>query len=291
MPRLCLRLTSKPNRFLVLFFLLLLLTGCAGYSNSSAQNSQDNQPESSIIAAQPLNYQDYAEVLREYVDASGRVDYEKLQNNRQKLDKFNAALGSVPPNTYESWTDEEKIAFLINAYNSLTLEVIVDNYPTKSIRDIPGVWNRKKFRVIGQEMTLNDIEHEILRKEFDEPRIHMALVCASIGCPNLRTEPFMGEKLNSQLDEQTRVFLANPDNFRLDRDSERVYVSSIFKWFGKDFEKSYGKKENFANLNGKETAFLNFISQYLNPAEEEYLAQGGYKVSYLDYDWSLNAKR
>jgi hypothetical protein len=267
------------------------LTSCGGYSNSEAQNSQEKQLESSVVAAQPLNYQDYAEVLQEYVDRSGRVDYEGLKNNRQKLDKFNGAIGSVLPTTYESWTNEEKIAFLINAYNSLTLEAIIDNYPTKSIRDIPGVWDRKKFKVVGQEMTLNDIEHEILRKKFNEPRIHMALVCASIGCPKLRTEPYTGENLNAQLDEQTRVFLAIPDNFRIDRDSKRVYVSSILKWFGEDFEKSYGKKANFANLNGKETAFINFISQYLSPAEREYLTQGGYRVSYLDYDWSLNAKQ
>ncbi len=279
---------NTPNRFLVLFTLFLLLTGCTGYSNSSAQGSQEKQAESTVVAAQPFTYQDYAAVLSQYVDASGRVDYEKLKNNRQKLDKFNAAIGSVARNTYESWTDEEKIAFLINAYNSLTLQAIVDNYPTESIRDIPGVWKRKQYKVIGQEMSLDDIEHEILRKEFDEPRIHMALVCASIGCPKLRTEPYTGEKLNAQLDDQTKVFLAILDNFRIDRAFNRVSVSSIFKWFGKDFQQSYGKKENFNNLNGKETAFLNFISQYLSPAEGNYLTQGGYKVSYLDYDWSLN---
>lgn len=283
-------LNHTPSRWLVSLTLVLLLTSCGGYSNSEAQNSPEKQSELSVVAAQPLSYQDYAEVLQNYVDASGRVDYEKLQNNRQKLDKFNATIGSVPLNTYESWTDEEKIAFLINAYNSLTLEAVVDNYPTESIRDIPGVWDRKKFRVIGQEMTLNEIEHEILRKQFNEPRIHMALVCASISCPKLRTEPFTGEKLNAQLDEQTKTFLAIPDNFRIDRDSERVYVSSIFKWFGKDFEKSYGKEKNFDNLNDKETAFINFISQYLSPTKQEYLSRGGYKVSYLDYDWSVNAK-
>jgi hypothetical protein len=282
---------NKPNQLLVLFPLLLLLSSCAVYSSSSTMGRQEEQKqESSVIASQPLNEEDYADVLKTYVDSSGRVDYEKLKNERQKLDKFNAAIGSVPSTTYEPRTDEEKIAFLINAYNSLTLEAIIDNYPTKSIRDIPGVWDRKKFRVIGQEMTLNDIEHQVLRQKFNEPRIHMALVCASIGCPKLRTEPYTGEKLNAQLDEQTRGFLTNPDNFRIDRESKRVYVSSIFKWFGEDFEKSYGKKENFENLNGKETAFLNFISQYLSPAAGEYLTQGGYQVSYLDYDWSLNAK-
>jgi ribosomal protein S18 len=283
---------DRLKHTLALFPLLLILTGCIEESNSSSLGGQEKQKqESSLIATQALTMVDYAEVLKEYVNSSGRVDYKRLKNNRQKLDKFNAIIGSVAPANYESWTDEDKIAFLINAYNSLTLEAIIDNYPTESIRDISGVWDRRKFKVVGREMTLDAIEHEILRKEFNEPRIHMALVCASIGCPKLNTEPFTGENLNTQLDEQTKAFLAIPDNFRIDRSSKQVYVSSIFKWFGEDFEKSYGQKENIVNLNGKETAFINFISQYLMPTEKEYLLRGGYGVSYLDYDWSLNDKK
>jgi hypothetical protein len=290
MPRL--HSIDRLNRILVLFPLLLILTACIEKSNSSSLGGQEKQKqESSVVADRSLNVADYAEVLKEYVDSSGRVDYENLKNNRQKLDKFNAAIGSTTSATYDSWTNEEKIAFLLNAYNSLTLEAIIDNYPTESIRDISGVWDRKKFKVIGQEMTLNDIEHEILRKKFNEPRIHMALVCASIGCPKLRTEPYTAENLNTQLDEQTKVFLAIPDNFRIDRSSKQVYVSSIFKWFGEDFEKSYSQKENFVNLNGKETAFINFIGQYLMPTDKEYLLRGGYRLSYTDYDWSLNGKQ
>jgi hypothetical protein len=290
MPRLY--LIDRLKHTLALFPLLLILTGCIEESNSSSLGGQEKQKqESSLIVTQALTMADYAEVLKEYVDSSGRVDYKRLKNNRQKLDKFNAIIGSVAPANYESWTDEDKIAFLINAYNSLTLEAIIDNYPTESIRDISGVWDRRKFKVVSREMTLDEIEHEILRKEFNEPRIHMALVCASIGCPKLNTEPFTGETLNTQLDKQTKAFLAIPDNFRIDRSSKKVYVSSIFKWFGEDFEKSYGQKENIVNLNGKETAFINFISQYLMPTEKEYLLQGGYGVSYLDYDWSLNDKK
>ena len=283
---------DKSNQFLVLLPLVLVLTSCSGYSNSHFIGSQGKAEQaSSLVAAQPLNYEDYADVLKKYVDSSGRVDYEKLKGDRQKLDQFNAGIASVSPALYESWTKEEKIAFLVNAYNSLTLESIINHYPVKSIKDIFGVWDRQQFKVIGQEMTLNNIEHETLRKNFNEPRIHMALVCASIGCPNLRTEPYTSQKLNAQLDRQSRIFLANPRNFRIERDSNKVYVSSIFKWFGEDFEKNYGKTQNLAGLNNKETAFLNFISQYVSPADREYLHQGGYHVDYLNYDWSLNVKQ
>lgn len=282
----------KPEKLFILLPLLLILTSCAGYSNSVVISEQGEQKQEPTVAAEkPFTYDDYAVVLKEYVDSAGRIDYENLKANRQKLDEFNATIATVSPSTYQSWMDKEKIAFLINAYNSLTLEAIIDNYPTESIRDIPGVWDRRKFKVMGQEMTLDQIEHQILRKEFNEPKIHMGLVCASIGCPKLSNEPFTGEQLDAQLDKQTRIFLSNPQNFRIDREQNRVYVSSIFKWFGEDFETSYGKEQNFDKLNGKETAFLNFISQYLSPAEQDYLTQGGYRVSYLDYDWSLNTQR
>lgn len=278
-------------RLLLLISLSLFFSGCANSVNSliQTQPTQDS-PTTTLVAAQSFNYQDYAQILQQYVNSQGRVNYEALKNNRQQLDKFNQAIGAVSPDTYNSWPEKEQIAFLVNAYNSLTLEAIIDNYPVKSIRNIPGVWKRKKFPVMGQEMTLDQIEHQILRQNFDEPRIHLALVCAAISCPKLRIEPYIGEKLDFQLDEQTRIFLANPNHFRVDDSSQTVYVSSIFKWFGQDFEKSYGKTENLSNLNRKETAFLNFFSQYLSPFESDYLTKGGYKVKYLNYDWSLNTQ-
>lgn len=281
---------SKKNINLFWFVpILLILTSCAQYTNSSTiENSPEQKQDDGIVSDRPLKLENYGGILREYVDSSGQVDYENLKNNRSPLDEFNASLAAASPSLYESWSDLEKIAFLVNAYNSLTLAAILDNYPTKSIRYIPGVWNRQKFEVVGQEMTLDYIEHELLRKQFNEPRIHMALVCASIGCPPLRTEPFMGDRLDEQLSDQTRTFLANPNNFRIDRDAKRVYLSSIFEWFGDDFKTTYGMPQNFKNLNGKETAVLNFISQHLSPADRDYLTQGGYRVSYLDYDWSLN---
>ncbi len=234
-----------------------------------------------------MSYEDYAAVLNQYVNEAGEVDYAGLQKNRATLDRFNASLGALSRASYEAWPEADKIAFWVNAYNSLTLEAIIDNYPTKSIRDIPGVWKSLKFKVLGQELTLDAIEHDILRKEFNEPRIHMALVCASVGCPVLRREPYRGTDLAAQLDDNTQMFLKLDRNFKLDGQNGKVHISSIFKWFGQDFEKTYGTQTKFTKFNKKEGSVLNFISSYLDNADLAELEQAK-KVRYLDYDWSLN---
>ncbi|MGF1493681.1 MAG: DUF547 domain-containing protein [Microcoleaceae cyanobacterium] len=267
---------------------VLLLAGCGGALIGTKTEPANVPVESATqVANQPFSYDDYALVLSDHVDSEGQVDYDALKENRQPLDNFNQSLAVLSPDTFATWTDEEKIAFWVNIYNSLTLQAIIDNYPTESIRNIPGVWKRLQFNVMGQNMTLDQIEHEVIRKEFNEPRIHMAIVCASIGCPVLRQEPFVGEELDAQLDDQTEQFLALDRNFKIDKDNNRVEVSSIFKWFGQDFEPTYGVENKFAG-NDKEKAVLNFVSQYLDPENQAYLTAGDYRVGYLDYDWSLN---
>lgn len=174
------------NKLLFFLPLLMLLASCGGLNNSTDLGGQRQQRQESQTLIQSLNYQNYTSILKEYVNAQGLVDYERLKKNRQKLDEFNAAIGAVTPSTYNSWTEPEKIVFLINTYNSLTLEFIIDSYPTKSIRNIPGVWRIRKFDVAGEKMTLDHIEHQILRKEFNQPGIHVALVCAAKSCPILR---------------------------------------------------------------------------------------------------------
>jgi len=116
----------------------------------------------------------------------------------------------------------------------------------------------------------------------------MALVCAAMGCPPLRTEPYEGDKLDRQLNDQTRVFLANPQKFRLDRGQGKVYLSSIFKWFGGDFVNNFGTDKAFTGFSPDERAVLNFVSQYLAAGDRDYLLHGKYTLVYLDYDWSLN---
>ena len=250
--------------------------------------------------SQPFDYSGFGAALHAHVDDEGMVNYRALKADRGTLDVFVDALGPLDPAVFDTWTDGEKIAFWINAYNGLTLKAIIDHYPIKpsfvaslrfpknSIRQIPGVWDTLKFRVMGRDMTLDGIEHANLRRHFNEPRIHMALVCAAMGCPPLRNEPYASDRLDSQLDDQTRRFLSDPLKFRIDRESGRVYLSSIFKWFGDDFVRTYGIDDKFTGHKRADRSVLNFIGKYLDERDREYLSTGEYKIEYLDYDWSLN---
>jgi hypothetical protein len=259
--------------------------------------ADDNQSRS-------FDYSDYTLVLNKYVNEQGIVNYKKLKGNPAKLNSFVAGLVKLDPNSYDGWTEKEKIAFWLNAYNAFTLKSIIDNYPIKpdffksmyypknSIRQIPGVWNKITFTVMSKDYTLEHIEHKILRKEFKEPRIHMAMVCAAMGCPPLRNEPYIGKRLDEQLDDQSRKFLANSEKFRFDSKKREFHISPIFKWFGDDFVKAKAKKKPFIQYSNKEAAILEFVSKYL--AEDHAFfdpSKRAVRIKYLDYDWSLNEQR
>ena len=250
-----------------------------------------------------ISFQDYAAVLTSYVDDHGMVDYKGLKANRRPLDNFALSLSRLDPKLYDGWNDREKIGFWINAYNALTLKAIIDHYPIEasllksfvypknSIRQIPGVWDKLTLAVMGRDIALDGIEHETLRAKFHEPRIHVALVCAAMGCPLLRNEPYTGAKLDSQLDDQATKFLKNPEKFRIDRNNQKVYLSPIFDWFGQDFVKTYGTDKEFSGVSDKERAVLNFVGRYLTPADKAYLLKGGFSIDYLKYDWALNENK
>lgn len=275
---------------LTLVALLVLLTGCSTFASSQTYDRILETAETQPVNAkdtQPFDYQDYATVLSTYVDAQGNIDYAQLQENREILDRHNRAIGEVSAATYAAWPEADQIAFWLNAYNSLTLEAIINNYPVDSIRNIPGVWKGDTYTVLGEQITLDGIEHQVLRKEFNEPRIHMGLVCASIGCPILIQEPYEGTTLEKQLDDNTRLFLSYDRNFKINPDEETVYLSSIFKWFGDDFKPTYDTEAKFTGFNAKERSVLNFISGYLEDDRLTQLQQAK-KANYLDYDWSLN---
>ncbi len=248
----------------------------------------------------PPSYSDFRAIVQSYVDNRGMVDYKRLKADRSMLDAYVASLAVVNPKDYEEWPEKEKIAFWINAYNALTLRAVIDHYPIrssalgsllypeKSIRQIPGVWDKLKFPVMGRELSLDDIEHSMLRVKFNEPRIHLALVCAAVGCPPLRNEPYSGAELDSQLDDQARRFLGNPDKFRLDRERGTVHLSPIFKWYGQDFVKRYGAGANFPGKVEAEKAVMNLLSPYLDSESRSFLEIRNPSIQYLDYDWSLN---
>ncbi len=260
------------------------LSGCVNSSSAPPESSQTAE----VASTAPLSYEEYGTVLRSYVNADGLVNYSALQTNAQPLKDFVAQLGEVSPSRYESWSEPDQIAFLINVYNAITLQSIINQQPLKgSIKDIFGVWNFNKHSVMGKSITLDTIEHGILRKDFQEPRIHAALVCAAMSCPPLRQEPYIGEKLNAQLAGQVRQWIASPHGLKIDRAQNQVAISAIFKWFGEDWQAKYNSSDKFTGSD-KERAALNFISGYVSQDDQAYLSKGDYKLSYLDYDWSLN---
>ena len=249
------------------------------------------------------SYATYNSLLNRYVK-NARVNYEGFINSRAKFETFLRTLGSVDKDVFESWTEEQRLAFWINAYNAFTIKAIIDHYPIKrsftlvgifyapsdSILQIKGVWTKLQFRALGNMVTLDEIEHQILRKKFNEPRIHMAINCASISCPDLRNEAYTPEKLEEQLADASINFVNNPDKgVYVNEQSGKVKLSKIFKWFGDDFINNYGSKKLFNNYSLKENAVLNFTSEYIESEEvKEYLMNNKLKIGYLGYDWHLN---
>jgi hypothetical protein len=257
----------------------------------------------STVQAQSFSYDDYADALRTYVTDQGMVNYAQLKAHREKLDSFVNSLSGLSRATYDGWTEPAKIAFWINAYDACTLKAIIDHYPIQSsffaslrypknsIRQISGVWDELTFPVLGRPRTLDGIEHDVLRKDFHEPRIHMALVCAAMGCPPLRNEPYAGDRLSDQFDDQAKRFLSNPVKFRIDAQADTVYLSPIFKWFGEDFVARYGVRSGYGGHSAVQRAVLHFISGYLDKESAEFLSSADYSISWLNYDWSLNERK
>ncbi len=279
----------KLRLSLVLLPSMFLISCSLPAFENQLQQPASSQIVNSIKAGKPFSYEDYAKTLATHVNDQGLVNYAALQQDRESLDRFNATVAAVPPDVYAGWSQSEKLAFLMNAYNSFTLQAIIDQTPLKdSIRNITGVWDFLKFEIAGDQKTLNNIEHDTIRKEFNEPRIHAALVCAAMSCPILRNEPFTSENLEAQLEDQVKTWLARPESgFKIDRQNKQVFLSKIFDWYGDDWKPSFAVDGKFSG-GEKERAVLNFVSAYLSPEDRAYLEQGDYKVKYLGYDWGLN---
>lgn len=226
------------------------------------------------LTAQAEIHDAYDKLLREQVTAEGMVNYKALTRSPETLNAYLEQLSKVTPAAYKSWDQDRQLAFLINLYNAATLKLIVDHYPVKSIKDIggwiKGPWKQEVVPYLGQTITLNHLEHEIIRKEFPKvPEIHFALVCAAMGCPPLRPEAYTGEKLIAQLADQKKIFLANAEKNRRDAKQKRLYISPIFKWYGEDFEAASGS-----------------VQAYLSSAWPE--VNQDWDIQYTSYDWSLN---
>ena len=216
----------------------------------------------------------YGKLLWKYVK-DGVVDYRGLKNEEGNLDQYLDLLDQTNP---DQLPRNEQVALYINAYNAYTLKLILKNYPVNSIKDIggwfKGPWKIRFCRIGGKTLTLDEIEHEIIRPRFKDPRVHFAVNCASKSCPPVISKPYQRSLLDQQLDANTRSFLNNPKENRLEGNT--LYVSKIFKWFGEDF----GEDVVGFFLKYAEGDLKNRLS-----AKRDHI-----KIEYLHYDWSLNGK-
>jgi hypothetical protein len=228
-----------------------------------------------------INFSTWDELLRQYVNSQGRVNYCAWKaESSQSLNQWLAdiELGDI----HGKCESDEQLALWINLYNAFTIASVLERYRIISIRpEIFGIPNwlgflwffyRPTHKVAGRRYSLNQIEHKILRRKFDEPRIHFALVCASIGCPLLRNSAYLPEAVRSQLEEDARRFINNPDKVRYDSQSQTLYCSKIFKWYSRDFLKVA-------------PSIPDYIRSYL---KADAAIGANTAIAYLDYDWGLN---
>jgi len=258
---------------------------------------------SSHLVAQNFDHSIFDELLKTHVK-NGLVDYQALKVNQVKLTEYLKQLEQVAFDQFDQWSKDEQMVFWINAYNAITIEGILRNYPIQwgglitrarfpqnSIRQISGFWDKVFIKVMGKNVTLNDIEHKILRKEFGDPRIHFVIVCASIGCPILESQAFFSSDSEQRLDQATRNFINDPAKVRLDRQQNILFLSSIFDWYKEDFSASADGMKQFDNYSKAEIGVIEIVMKYVSEAEQNDIVQQQPKLKYLDYDWSLNEQK
>lgn len=222
--------------------------------------------------SQSISHEIFDGLLKKYVNAQGNVDYAGMKKDQKTLNSYLDLLSKNEPNS--NWSREEQIAYWINAYNAFTISLVVKHYPVASIKDIKrgisfinSVWDIKFIKIGKETYDLNNIEHSILRKKFNEPRIHFAINCASYSCPRLSSEAYTASKLDAQLSTAARGFLS--DKTKNDIQQDHLMISKIFDWFAGDFK--------------KKGSLIDFLNQYA-PIKINSSA----KIDFYDYNWALN---
>lgn len=262
----------KTTRSFTLALLGAMLLGANAFASTTPHSLA-----SPVAATSPaaVDHGSYDKLLKKYVSAKGLVNYKGLKADQQALNSYLDMLSKNAPAA--SWSKAEQMAFWINAYNAYTIRLVLDHYPVASIKDIgskikiPFVttpWAIKFFSIGGEKMSLDNIEHGTLRKKYNDPRIHFALVCASMSCPLLRNEAYTAAKLDSQLDDQGRDFLNNSAKNKISPASAQL--SKYFDWYKGDWEKNGQSVEKWVNK---------YSTTKIDAKT---------KVSFLDYNWSLN---
>ena len=232
------------------------------------------------VSAVGFDHSKFDQILKTYVNRKGRVDYNRIAGDQ----KFKSYMESSKSANLDSMSRNGQLAFWINTYNAVTIDKVIKWKPDKSVREtlIPGVWTSTRFftsrehTVAGKRLSQDDIEHEILRRQFKDPRIHFAIICASSSCPPLPRFAYTEENVQTKLEEETRKYINSERGTRIDFAENTLYLSKLFDWFSGDFESKSG-------------SVLDFLKPYLDEKTLAFLEREP-KIAYIHYDWSLNAQ-
>ncbi len=243
-------------------------------------------------------YSNWDAMLRTHVrwDAKGvasTLDYKAIAADHAALERSLEAFSAVSRAEFDGWSRSQRLAFLVNAYNAFTIELVLGRYPDlRSIRELGSIfqspWKKVFFRLLGERRHLDNVEHDMIRAPgaFDDPRIHFVVVCASLGCPALRPEAFVAERLGAQFDDSMRRFLGDRSRNRYDPKTGKLEVSRIFDWYREDFEKDH------LGIRSREGLFARYAEQLADdPADRKRVREGKAPLAFLDYDWALNDRR
>ena len=277
---------------------MLFTLVCFGCSTivATADLESDRQP------TKVFSHELFERVLQRYASEYGTIDYEALQRFPDELNRYYQLIAAVSPDSQPQLfpTANYRLAYWINAYNAAAIRIVIDHYPIESVREVKrptllfflpvesGFFVFQKPMIGGRPISLYNMENKIIRRRFADPRIHFALNCASLGCPRLPPKPFTGEMLDDQLERETRRFMDEERNVRIDHQSRTIFLSKIFQWYEDDFR-------NWLRKNDPETPprLPRYVLRYLS--EEKALEcnkiQDSYSVSFSDYDWRLNDSR
>jgi len=239
--------------------MVISFTDCLNAKGSSIKNLNSYGNENHNV-----DHSVWDQLLKKYVDDNGDVNYKGFKQEAKLLNGYIDYLATKIPS--ENWSKQEKLAYYINVYNANTIKLIIDNYPTKSIKDIKNPWSKNRIKIGEEDFSLEDIEHKILRK-MNEPRIHFAINCASASCPKLLNMAYTADNIETLLEKATKDFISDSDKNKISK--ENVQLSKIFDWYKKDFTK-----------NG---SLIDYINHY-----SKVKIDSNAKIYYLDYDWNLN---
>ncbi len=255
-----------------------------------------------VVEPRILSHASFDRLLQRFVDHEGRVNYSALKQDSRDLDQYYHLIATFSPDSHPDLfpSESHKLAYWINAYNATAIKTVLTYYPISSVLDVKppaalfflseksGFFVFQRLTYGGKTTSLYYLGNGVIRERFQEPRIHFALNCAALGCPRLPRQAFSGEDLERQLDQETRKFLSEARNFRIDHSGKTIYMSSIFKWYEDDFLNWYQK-----NYSESKASLVNYIALYLTSDKAAELKEHGnqYALRFLPYDWGLNDKK